>query len=147
MKEEVFSASLLRRLSKRVLSRGGQRAVPSFHARTVPIYLGATAGMQIADTECKAEVVAAVRSVLCASGFVFRVVWARNILGEEEGAYGWQVGQPPEERWALPTSSTTYGTLDLVGPAPRYHSRCQLPRRTSYPCGSTAWRSEAMSPV
>ena len=54
--------------------------------------------MRIADTKHEAEVLAAVCSVLRASGFVFQDAWARIFSGEGEEAYDWLVANYlPEE--------------------------------------------------
>jgi Golgi nucleoside diphosphatase len=83
---------------------------------TIPIFLGATAGMRILDPATEASIMSQVRSLLHSSGFMFRNEWARTISGEEEGAFGWLVanhlknGGIPGEK-----SDTTYGAIDLGG--------------------------------
>jgi apyrase len=84
---------------------------------TVPIFLGATAGMRILDPATEASIMKEVRSLLRTSGFVFRDEWARTISGEEEGAYGWLVANYLMNGARLPgiQSDTTYGAIDLGG--------------------------------
>lgn len=85
---------------------------------TVPLFLGATAGMRILDPDTEASIMNEVRSLLHTSGFVFRDDWARTISGEEEGAYGWLVANYLKKSASLPESQsyyTTYGAIDLGG--------------------------------
>ena len=84
---------------------------------TVPIFLGATAGMRILDPKSEEAIIEDIRSLLHASGFLFRNEWARTISGEEEGAYGWLVANYLKNGEHLPDvySETTYGAIDLGG--------------------------------
>jgi len=59
--------------------------------QSIPIYLGATAGMRILPLDKELSIIQSVRGILRNSGFLFRDSWARTISGEEEGAYGWLV--------------------------------------------------------
>lgn len=52
---------------------------------SVPIYLGATAGMRILDPQREETIMSNIRTLLRESGFMFRDHWARTISGEEEG--------------------------------------------------------------
>ena len=82
----------------------------------VPIYLGATAGMRIIDSESEDGIMKEIRSLLHTSGFLFHDNWARTISGEEEGIYDWLVANYLKNGGNFPSSpTTTYGALDLGG--------------------------------
>ena len=90
---------------------------PGVHPSSVPIYLGATAGMRMIqpaeDGEC---VLTEVRSVLRESGFHFpRDDMARILSGEEEGAYDWLVANYLMNDGEMPTHGEVRGAMDLGG--------------------------------
>lgn len=79
----------------------------------VPIYLGATAGVRLASDAD--DIMDRVRSLLHASGFLFRDDWARTISGDEESVFGWLVANYLVNDGSFPDDLTTYGALDLGG--------------------------------
>ncbi|KAL9178782.1 hypothetical protein ACHAXT_003913 [Thalassiosira profunda] len=79
---------------------------------TVPVHLGATAGMRLSpDVD---EIMARVRALLNESGFQFRDEWARILTGDEESVYGWLVANYLKNGGSFPEGAT-YGALDLGG--------------------------------
>jgi Golgi nucleoside diphosphatase len=98
----------------------------SKHFQTYPIFLRATAGMRTLDTNDRARVLGAVRSVfsnktLCP--FYFEDEYARVLSGEEEAIFGWAginfaMGSLVAESIGAGTvinPSLTYGALDMGG--------------------------------
>lgn len=92
-------------------------AIPSnVDPSDVPIYLGATAGMRLLNSELEADaIMTRVRSKLRMSGFLFLDDWARTISGDEESVYGWLVANYLRNDGNFPDDSVTYGSLDLGG--------------------------------
>ncbi|KAL7531760.1 hypothetical protein ACHAXR_008031, partial [Thalassiosira sp. AJA248-18] len=89
---------------------------PNVDPGDVPIYLGATAGMRLLNSESEADaIMAQIRSMLHASGFLFRDDWARTISGDEESVYGWLVANYLRNDGSFPDDSMSYGALDLGG--------------------------------
>jgi Golgi nucleoside diphosphatase len=84
---------------------------------TVPIHLGATAGMRILSPEVEVSIMKEIRSLLQTFGFLFRKEWAKTISGEEEGAFGWLVANYLKNNGKLPSrhTETSYGAIDLGG--------------------------------
>jgi apyrase len=84
-----------------------------------PIYLKATAGLRILSASQRNVQLAAVRSMLRGSGFLFTSdAQARVISGEEEGVYGWitvNYMKGTLKKAAPGTLTGTYGALDLGG--------------------------------
>lgn len=89
---------------------------------TVPMFLGATAGMRILDPITEGSIMSEIRSLLHTSGFMFRDEWARTISGEEEGAFGWLVANYLMNGGSLPSekSDTTYGAIELGGASAQF---------------------------
>ncbi len=59
---------------------------------TIPIFLGATAGMRELDLNTREAILTSIRQYLAdpaTSPFQFQSEWARVISGEEEGVFGW----------------------------------------------------------
>ena len=83
--------------------------------QTVPIYLGATAGMRVLAPEKANLIFDSIRTTLRKSGFEFKDSWASIISGEEEGAYGWIAANYLKQKLAGEDDKTTYGALDLGG--------------------------------
>eukprot|EP00956_Cyclotella_meneghiniana_P032550 scaffold90081_cov79-Cyclotella_meneghiniana.AAC.2 len=100
-----------------LLSSAQQSLPKNVDVETVPLFLGATAGMRILDPDTEASIMSEVRSLLHTSGFIFRDEWARTISGEEEGAYGWLVANYLKNGARLLESESdyTYGAIDLGG--------------------------------
>jgi len=85
---------------------------------TVPVFLGATAGMRILNVAKSEEIMGSVQGFIAtSSGFRFDdVSWARIISGEEEGGYGWLAVNWLLGSWQdRATAATTVGALDLGG--------------------------------
>ena len=102
----------------RALVESAESALPpGVDPSGVPIFLGATAGMRmIRPPEDGEYVLAAVRSVLRESGFLFsRDDMARIISGEEEGAYDWLVANYLMNDGGIPTPGEVRGAMDLGG--------------------------------
>ena len=82
---------------------------------TVPVYLGATAGMRVLDPKAAEKIFEAIRNTLRSSKFLFRDEWARIISGEEEGTYSWIAANYLKGAFEQGAQKTTYGALDLGG--------------------------------
>ena len=87
--------------------------------QSVPIFLGATAGMRVLPVATGSTIMTSVQQACSTSGFRFDTsAWARIISGEEEGAFGWLAAN-----WLAATLSPnkdttgngTIGALDLGG--------------------------------
>lgn len=83
--------------------------------KTVPLYLGATAGMRILHPDAESQIMADVRKALHASGFLFKDSWARVLSGEEEGAFGWLSANYLLNKGMPDATASTLGALDLGG--------------------------------
>mmetsp|Transcript_18817 Transcript_18817/g.43179 ORF Transcript_18817/g.43179 Transcript_18817/m.43179 type:complete len:485 (+) Transcript_18817:31-1485(+) len=82
---------------------------------TVPLYLGATAGMRVLHPDARSLIMAGVREALQASGFLFKDPWARVLSGEEEGAFGWLSANYLLNKGVPDAAASTLGALDLGG--------------------------------
>jgi len=93
-----------------------KHAIPSnIDISTIPIYLGATAGMRIIDSTYENEVMNSIQDILSTSGFQFTNDMARTISGKEEGIYDWLVANYLFNDGNFPTLNSAYGALDLGG--------------------------------
>jgi len=93
-----------------------KRAIPSnIDISTIPIYLGATAGMRIIDSNYENEVMKSIQDILSTSGFQFTNDMARTISGKEEGIYDWLVANYLYNDGNFPSLNSAYGALDLGG--------------------------------
>jgi len=91
-------------------------AIPSnIDISTIPIYLGATAGMRIIDSNYENEVMKSIQDILSTSGFQFTNDMARTISGKEEGIYDWLVANYLYNDGNFPSLNSAYGALDLGG--------------------------------
>ena len=66
--------------------------IPEVEWTSTPIWLKATAGLRMLDSERSAAILLSVRVFLLdktKSPFLFRPSWAKVITGNEEGAFGW----------------------------------------------------------
>ena len=98
------------------LLTAAKAAIPAaVDLKTVPIYLGATAGMRVLAPEKSNLIFDSIRSTLKSSGFHFKDKWARIISGEEEGTYGWIAANYLKNTLNTGDSEKTYGALDLGG--------------------------------
>ena len=93
-----------------------KHAIPTnIDISTIPIYLGATAGMRIIDSSYENEVMNSIQDILSTSGFQFTNNMARTISGKEEGIYDWLVANYLRYDGNFPTLNSAYGALDLGG--------------------------------
>jgi hypothetical protein len=108
----------------RMLLLSVESALPSnANPATIPVYLGATAGMRLVDASVGANLLSDVRKVLRESNFLFaNDGWARIISGEEEGAYDWLVANYLANDGYMPRYDAEYdidvrlrGAMDLGG--------------------------------
>lgn len=89
---------------------------PHVDLKTVPVYLGATAGMRLLNDRDRDRVMAAVRAFLRSSHNPFsfaRDEQARVLAGEEEGAFGWIATNRLHA--SIRPDSTTFGSIDIGG--------------------------------
>ena len=81
---------------------------------TVPVFLGATAGMRMLDPHQVTAILKNIQATVKASGFMYNAEWIRVLSGEQEGVFGWI-----SANWMLHTfngpSDKTFGALDLGG--------------------------------
>jgi len=85
---------------------------------TVPVFLGATAGMRMLDVNVAEDIMKSVQGYIREStGFRFDDnAWARIISGEEEGGFGWLAVNWLLGSWqAGATPGNSVGALDLGG--------------------------------
>jgi len=85
-------------------------ALPNVELSSVPIYLGATAGLRLSDEAD--SIMTNIRSTLLKSGFMFQDDYARILTGNEESMYGWIVANYLNDSLG---PSSTFGALDLGG--------------------------------
>ena len=115
-----------------------KHAIPSnIDISTIPIYLGATAGMRIIDSNYENEVMKSIQVILSTSGFQFTNNMARTISGKEEGIYDWLVANYLYNDGNFPTLNSAYGALDLGGAS----TQISFPIPSSMPTTSLRGRS------
>jgi len=85
-------------------------ALPNVELSSVPIYLGATAGLRLSEEAD--SIMTNIRSTLHKSGFMFQDDYARILTGNEESMYGWIVANYLNDSLG---PSSTFGALDLGG--------------------------------
>ena len=81
---------------------------------TVPVFLGATAGMRMLTPEKVTLILSQIRLTVKKAGFMYKPEWIRVLSGEEEGAFGWLSANWLMGTFDGPTTSA-YGALDLGG--------------------------------
>ena len=117
-----------------------KHAIPTnIDISTIPIYLGATAGMRIIDSTYENELMNSIQNILSTSGFQFTNNMARTISGKEEGIYDWLVANYLYNDGNFPTLNSAYGALDLGGAS----TQISFPLPSSMPSSTSLRGSSA----
>ena len=82
---------------------------------TVPVFLGATAGLRMLAPSTVTAILTSVQSTVKNAGFMYKKEWIRVLSGEEEGAFGWVAANSLLGTLTSNDTSTTVGALDLGG--------------------------------
>lgn len=97
--------------AKERLGKAGCPAIAS-----VPLFLGATAGMRVLHPDDVTAILNSVRRTVRAAGFLLRRDEDVRVLsGEEEGVFGWIAVNWLSKTYAADTSTGSLGALDLGG--------------------------------
>lgn len=111
--EETVAAYLdtLLKFSDAILKEKGV----DFKTVKVPLYLHATAGMRLLDTETRGALIRATRNYLKNSHYKVENHFVKVLSGQEEGVFGWMSVNELKGTLFLPEQSDTYGALDMGG--------------------------------